>query len=323
MTPNFLHPISGLLGPVVTPSNLTMTVAIGASMFDGRFGLARAKPIHLERMPQFPNDALEAESCHGDLLIQICSDTPDTNIHALRDIVKNFPDLLSVRWKLDGFSTAPPLTPRNLLGFKDGTANPDPNDDTTMNALVWINADSGEPAWTVGGAYQVVRIIRNFVERWDRTPLQEQQSIIGRHKMTGAPLGMAAELDIPGYADDPRGERIPLTAHIRLANPRTPETQRNVILRRGYNYSRGVTKAGQLDMGLLFICFQSNLRDGFVAVQNRLNGEQLEEYIKPTGGGFFFVLPGVLAKGSYLGQSLFQATEPSSDDAQSTPKRSS
>jgi deferrochelatase/peroxidase EfeB len=321
----FPAPDSGLLGPVVTPGNLTMTVAIGASLFDERFGLAGAKPIQLERMPQFANDALEAESCHGDMLIQICSDTPDTNIHALRDIVRNFPDLLAIRWKLDGYNAAPrainlpPATPRNLLGFKDGTANPDPNDYATMSSLVWIKGDSDEPPWAAGGAYQVIRIIRNFVERWDRTPLQEQQSIIGRHKMTGAPLGMAAELDTPDYAGDSKGERIRLNAHIRLANPRTPETQRNLILRRGYNYSRGVTKAGQLDMGLLFICFQSNLRDGFISVQNRLSGEPLEEYVKPIGGGFFFVLPGVRASGCYLGQSLIEVTEPSGD-AVSTSK---
>jgi deferrochelatase/peroxidase EfeB len=327
--PKFPAPDSGLLGPVIAPGNLTMTVAFGASLFDKRFGLANARPVHLERMPQFPNDALEADSCHGDLLIQICSDTPDTNIHALRDIIRNTPDLLLLRWKVEGYNAPPraanlpPLTPRNLLGFKDGTANPDPDDAAAMNRLVWVAPDSSEPAWAAGGSYQVVRIIRNYVERWDRTPLQEQQTIIGRDKMTGAPLAMTAEQDIPDYASDPKGERIRLDAHIRLANPRTPETQSSLILRRPYNYSRGVTKAGQLDMGLLFICFQANLREGFIAVQKRLNGEPLEEYIKPVGGGFFFAPPGAPAKGFYLGQSLLEATEPTGDPAHSTPRKSS
>jgi deferrochelatase/peroxidase EfeB len=327
--PKFPAPDSGLLGPVVMPGNLTMTVAFGASLFDSRFGLGAAKPVHLERMPQFPNDALEAESCHGDILIQICSDTPDTSIHALRDVIRNFPDLLALRWKIEGFNAGPraanqpPVTPRNLLGFKDGTANPDPDDNLAMNRLVWVGSESSEPAWVAGGSYQVVRIIRNFVERWDRTPLQEQQTIIGREKMSGAPLAMAGEREIPDYAGDPKGERIRLDAHIRLANPRNGESQANLILRRPYNYSRGVSKSGQLDMGLLFICFQANLKDGFVAVQNRLNGEPLEEYIKPVGGGFFFALPGVPAKGFYLGQSLMEATELPGDSAHSPPRKSS
>ena len=58
---------SGILGPVVTPDNLTITVSVGESLFDERFGLAAAKPKRLQRMVGFPNDALEADCCHGDL----------------------------------------------------------------------------------------------------------------------------------------------------------------------------------------------------------------------------------------------------------------
>ncbi|EKF04503.1 Tat-translocated enzyme [Tolypothrix sp. PCC 7601] len=302
---------SGVLGTKVFPDNLTVTVAVGASLFDNRYGLSHLKPKHLITMTDFPNDALDASLCHGDLLIQFCSNTAETNIHALRDIIKNFPDLLSLRWKMEGF--LPPHTikklgkdtVRNLLGFKDGTANLDVNDNGLMNRVVWVQPNTDEPAWTVGGTYQVVRVIRNFVERWDRTPLQEQQTIIGRDKDIGAPLGMKHEHDIPNYKKDPKGKQIPLDAHIRLANPRQSES--SLILRRGFNYSRGYDKSGQLDMGLLFVCFQSNLEKGFITVQSRLNGEPLEEYIKPIGGGYFFALPGVLAKDGYLGQSLLEA----------------
>ena len=176
-----------------------------------------------------------------------------------------------------------------------------------MNEIVWAQPNADEPAWTSGGTYQVIRIIRMFVEHWDRTALVEQQQIIGREKAGGAPLTYANERDVPDYAADPKGARVPLTAHIRLANPRTPGTEASRILRRGYNYSRGLTDAGQLDMGLLFVCFQADLAAGFLAVQARLNGERLEEYVKPVGGGYFFVLPGVQSKDNFFAEGLLRA----------------
>ena len=309
---------SGILGPVVTPDNLTVTVSVGESLFDERYGLGSVKPKHLIRMQGFPNDALEPAFCHGDLSLQFCANTADTNIHALRDIVKNLPDLLLVRWKQEG--TVPPQAPtkpgvppqsaRNFLGFRDGSANPDSNDNTLMNSIVWVQPGSDEPKWAVDGSYQAVRIIRNFVERWDRTPLQEQQSIFGRNKASGAPMDGHHETDVPDYSKDPEGKVTKLDAHIRLANPRTAETSKNLILRRPFNYSNGVNKNGQLDMGLLFICYQSNLENGFIAVQTRLNGEPLEEYLKPIGGGYFFTLPGVRDDKDFIGRSLLNAAAP-------------
>jgi deferrochelatase/peroxidase EfeB len=170
-----------------------------------------------------------------------------------------------------------------------------------------VQPGSGEPAWTAGGSYQVVRVIRNLVERWDRTPLAEQQRIIGRNKMSGAPLGMNNEHDVPPYASNPQDESIARDAHIRLANPRNKASETSLILRRGYNFSRGLSPAGQLDMGLMFVCFQSNLSAGFLTIQRRLSGEPLEEYIKPVGGGYFFVLPGAQDQNTFLGQGLLGA----------------
>lgn len=304
---------SGILGPFIAPDNLTITVSLGDSLFDDRFGLRAQKPKKLQKMERFPNDALVSSLSHGDLLVQICANTQDTVIHALRDLIKHTPDLLSVRWKREGFISDHAArskgkeTPVNLLGFKDGTANPDSSDNALMDKVVWVTNDQAEPAWAVGGSYQAVRIIQFHVEFWDRTPLKEQQTIFGRDKQTGAPLGMHNEHDVPDYASDPGGDVIALDSHIRLANPRTPETQSSLMMRRGYSYSLGVTNAGQLDMGLLFVCYQHDLEKGFLTVQKRLNGEALEEYIKPIGGGYFFVLPGVKDQNQYLGQALLEA----------------
>ena len=304
---------SGILGAEIYPDNLPITLSAGATLFDERFGLQAHRPKKLQKMTRFPNDSLDASLCHGDLLLQICANTTDTVIHALRDIIKHTPDLLSVRWKREGFISSHAArsrgkeTPVNLLGFKDGTANPDSSNHKLMDEVVWVTKEQGEPAWSVGGSYQAIRIIQFHVEFWDRTPLKEQQTIFGREKHSGAPLGMKNEHDEPDYAADPEGNIIALDAHIRLANPRTKETQSNLMMRRGYSYSLGVSKSGQLDMGLLFVCYQHDLEKGFLAVQHRLNGEALEEYVKPIGGGYFFALPGAPDKQHYLGQGLIEA----------------
>ncbi len=309
--PGLPPPDSGILGPEIPPDNLSVTVAVGDSLFEERrFGLSVLKPRHLQRMQSFSNDRLDRSWCHGDLLLSFNANTAETVIHALRDLVKNTPDLLALRWKIEGFLPPDTLkrqgrdTVRNLLGFKDGTANLDTTDAALMERVVWVGKGGEEPAWAQGGTYQAVRLIRMLVERWDRTPLREQEQIFGRDKAEGAPLGKPHEHDLPDYASDPEGKVIPLDAHIRLANPRTPGSERNLVLRRSYNYSRGVDNAGQLDMGLIFTCFQADLAAGFLTVQSRLDGEPLEEYIKPFGGGYFFVLPGVREPGDWLGRTL-------------------
>ncbi len=307
-------PDSGILGPVVPPDNLTMTLSLGSSFFDHREWLLPHKPARLSRMKAFRNDALVADLCHGDMTLQISSNTPDTNIHALRDIIKNMPDLLVLRWKQEGSVPVQPPKPdgshesaRNFLGFRDGSANPDANQAALMDKIVWVTEKSDEPAWARGGTYQVVRIIRNFVERWDRTPLGEQERIIGRKKATGAPFAGSTEHDVPDYSKDPEGTVTPLDAHIRLANKRNGGSDANLILRRPFNYSNGVSKSGQLEQGLLFICYQADLERGFVTVQRQLDGEPLEEYIKPIGGGFFFTLPGPLDETDFVGRTLLEA----------------
>ena len=304
-------PADNLIVGVDPPAaDLTITAAVGASLFDDRYGLVDLKPKQLIQMPEFPNDKPDVTRLHGDLLIQICASTPAMCNHVLRRVMRATRSSLVLKWLLPGFNTPNQLGPgrasgRNLLGFKDGTANPDSEDEPSMNDLVWIGPGTHEPMWTVGGSYQVVRLIRNRVEFWDRTPLRTQETIIGREKNTGAPVGMQNETDSPDFSLDPGGSTFGLHGHIRLANPRTPQTQRNRILRRGFNYSTGFDAAGQLDQGLLFVCFQRSLDDGFVAVQNRLDGEALEEYITPFGGGYFFALPGVTRGSDNLADGLF------------------
>ena len=302
---------SGILGQNVPPDGLTVTVSVGSSLFDSRFGLADKKPKHLSEMKDFPNDKLQAEWCDGDFSIEICAFSPETCQNALRDLIKHLSAYAVIRWSIDGFLPKAPAgqAARTLFGFRDGSANPDISKPEIADQVLWTGVAENakdEPAWATGGTYQAVRLIRHFVEFWDRTPLQEQQTIFGREKYSGAPLGMKHEHDTPDYGKDPEGKTVPTDSHMRLANPRTKEfMKKHLLYRRPYDYSRGLSKAGQLDVGLVFICYQANLLDGFIFVQNLLNGEPLEEYIKPFGGGYFFTLPGFERDG-YLGKGLLE-----------------
>jgi deferrochelatase/peroxidase EfeB len=272
---------NGILGPVVPSHQLSAAVGVGSSLFDPRYGFGSAKPAVLKPMAPFPDDNLDESQCQGDVSLVLYASDADTVIHALRDITKYTGGAMQPRWRIDGFTSPPRPTgvPRNLLGFNDGIANPNVHSSRAMDQLVWVRPGHPEPAWTAGGTYQVIRIIRMLAEFWDRVNLGEQ------------------------------GVIIPTTAHIRLANPRTAATEPSRILRRGFNYDRGLDVNGNLDQGLVFTCYQQDLTRQFETVQKRLAGEPLVDYVSPVGGGYFFVLPGVVSASDYYGRSLVEATE--------------
>jgi deferrochelatase/peroxidase EfeB len=301
---------SGTLGTVIAPDGLTVTIAVGASLFDRRYGLASRKPAHLTEMRAFPHDELDPARTGGDVLIQLAAGHQDTVAHAVRELVKDVRGQLVPRWTVAGFQGAqrgpsPHSSKRNHFGFRDGTSNPDVTDPKVMDRLVWARRGGGEPGWTAHGTYQVVRAIRMHVEFWDRVGLQEQEEMIGRKRDTGAPLGGKGEFENPRFDLDPKGERIKLDAHIRLANPREPRTIDQRILRRAWNYSEGFDSDGQLNVGLLFVGFNQDIKRQFVAIQERLNEEPMVDYITPEGGGYFFA-PGASRNPSdWVGSGLF------------------
>ncbi|MGW1794680.1 Dyp-type peroxidase [Streptomyces sp. NPDC001984] len=300
---------NGILGPKIVPDGLTVTVGVGASLFDDRYGLGPRKPVQLVTMKAFRHDDLDPALSQGDLLLQICADHRDTTVHALIDILTHTKSAMKLRWRIDGQRNPerPVGVRRDWFGFKDGIANPDLADESQLNQVVWVQPKGAEPQWAAGGTYHVVRIVHFFIEAWQKVPVAQQERIFGRRKASGAPMYAVgddvSDLLDPIYTNDPQGLITPLNSHIRLANPQTPQTAAtSTILRRSYDYDRS-PNLPELDMGHAFVCFQQEL-DTYVTMQTRLEDEALVPYISPRGGGYFFALPGVRDDKDYYARGL-------------------
>ncbi|MET0673857.1 MAG: iron uptake transporter deferrochelatase/peroxidase subunit [Microbacterium pygmaeum] len=292
-------------------AGLTITIGFGPTLFelDGtdRYGIAAQRPDGLQKLPAFLGDDLDPGASNGDLCIQACADDPQVAVHAIRNLSRIAFGRATIRWSQLGFgrtskTTAAQATPRNLFGFKDGTANILSDDAAALDEYVWAAA-SDSPAWLAGGSYLVARKIGMIIESWDRVRLAEQDAIIGRDKGEGAPLSGGNEFTEPDFAktDAAGTPLISATSHVRLAHPEFNGGIR--ILRRGYNFVDGNTDLGRLDAGLFFLSYQRS-PEQFVTLQRALSTDTMNEYIRHIGSGIWAIPPGAVA-GSYVGAGLF------------------
>jgi deferrochelatase/peroxidase EfeB len=297
---------------------LTLTFGFGPGMFskDGkdRYGLAKHRPDALADLPRFNGDQLVPERTGGDLCIQACADNPQVAFHAVRQLSRLAYGTASIRWAQSGFMAAPKDkgTPRNLMGFKDGSMNVPIRDEASMNRFVWAGDEGG---WMQHGTYMVARPIRIALEHWDRMKLSFQEQVVGRQKHSGAPLGQKNENDSLALdANDASGNPIiPENAHVRLGAPENNDGAQ--ILRRAYSYDNGLSyiaerwppwhQGMEFDAGLLFICYQRDPRAGFVKIFDKMSKfDMMNQFVTHVGGGLFACPPGV-KEGGYVGQPLF------------------
>ena len=277
---------------------LTITVG-GSPSFLEKLNLTGKKLPELEDLPKFARDQLQEAFTGGDICIQACAEDAQVAFHAVRNLLRKGREHLTLKWSQTGYAaiTSQGSTPRNLFGFKDGTANVTSQDD--FDRVIWCDQDN----WMKNGTYLIVRRVQMHLETWDRTSLKEQENTFGRHRDSGAPLGAVDEFDPVDLElkDDKGNLVIPEDCHVRLAKEVGEE-----IYRRAFSYSNGIDpRTGQFDAGLLFISFQKDPQQ-FIKVQKNLGTkDKLNEYITHVGSGLFAILPGV-EEGGYLGQSLFE-----------------
>ena len=288
---------------------LTVTLGYGPSLFDDRFGLTPRKPALLAGLPPLPNENLDPDYVGGDLCIQACSDDPLVAFHAVRNLARLGLGVVDYNWMELGFgktssTSTTQATPRNLLGFKDGTRNIKAQQTDLLDDYVWVGKESDQ-AWMRGGSYLVSRRIQMFIENWDRDYLEDQQNVIGRTKVTGAPLSGGSEFTTPHFTQkNDQGQLvIPAHAHIRLASHE--ENGGTRLLRRGYSFTDGIDPVrGTLLGGLFFIAYMKDPAQ-FVKLQTNLGThDALNEYIQHIGSGIFAV-PGGLRRGQHWGDGLF------------------
>ncbi|QND86176.1 Ferrous iron transport peroxidase EfeB [Chromobacterium vaccinii] len=299
-------------------ARLTLTFGFGPGLFskDGvdRYGLAARRPEALVDLPKFNGDQLVPEKSGGDLSIQACADDPQVAFHAVRQLAALADGVANVRWAQTGFASGAPGggTPRNLMGFKDGTNNPSTKDPALMNQFIWVGDEGG---WMKGGSYLVARRIRIALEHWDKTELGFQQEVVGRYKDSGAPLGQKQEFE-PMKLDavDKDGNPvIPDSAHSRVASPQENDGAR--ILRRAYSYNDGANFTAErwppwrqgieYDAGLFFLAYQRDPRTGFIRINKKLAAmDMMNQYITHVASAVFACPPGA-RPGSYIGEALF------------------
>jgi deferrochelatase/peroxidase EfeB len=303
------------------PSRLTLTFGFGPTLFTSngadRFGLAKHRPAAFVDLPKFVGDQLVPERTGGDLSVQACGDDPQATMSAVRQLMRLAYGVANPRWVQAGFipGYAPNVTPRNLMGFKDGSFNVPVDNDEAMNRHVWVGEEGG--AWMRGGTYQVARPIRIALEHWDRMKLSFQEQTIGREKKSGALIGQNDEFGplALGATDKDGNPIVAENAHVRLAAPESNDGAQ--ILRRGYSYDNGISMiaerwppwrhAMELDAGLLFICYQRDPCTGFIKIFDRMSKfDMLNQFVTHTGGGMF-ACPGGVREGRYIGQDLFDS----------------
>jgi deferrochelatase/peroxidase EfeB len=296
-------------------AGLTLTFGFGPTLFslDGkdRFGVRDLRPEALRELPHFPADNLDPSRSNGDLCVQACAHDPQVAVHAIRNLARIGFGTVALRWAQLGFgrtssTSTKQVTARNLLGFKDGTANLKAEDKANIEKFVWVGqGDDARSEWLTGGSYLVARRINMHIEPWDRTSLNEQETLIGRDREEGAPLSGGKEFTDPDFTVQGReGPLIAVDAHVRLAHQSTNKGVR--LLRRGYNFTDGSNALGRLDAGLFFIAFVRNPDEMYIPMQTQLSSrDALMEYLQHTGSGLFAVPPGVRSKDDWIGSGLF------------------
>jgi putative iron-dependent peroxidase len=160
-------------------------MAFGSTVWDRLF--AGPRPASLHPFAEI-NGVHRAPSTPGDILLHIRAKRMDLCFELATQILSRLDGSVSVVDEVHGFKY---FDDRDLIGFVDGTENP-----TGIEAVEAAVVADEDPDFT-GGSYVIVQKYLHDLKRWNDVPIEAQEKIIGRHKLSDIELDDAAK---PSYA---------------------------------------------------------------------------------------------------------------------------
>jgi putative iron-dependent peroxidase len=153
--------------------NLSCVMAFGSQAWDRLFDGPRPKELHPFREIHGVHHAV---STPGDILFHIrATKRMDLCFELARQIMIRLSGAVTAVDEVHGFNY---FDDRDLIGFVDGTENP-AGPDAIRATLI-----GDEDAPFTGGSYVIVQKYLHDIAGWDRMPVEEQENIIGRHKLS-------------------------------------------------------------------------------------------------------------------------------------------
>jgi putative iron-dependent peroxidase len=248
----------------VPEAGLSCVVGIGSELWDRMYGAPR--PAQLHPLPTFSGPVHVAPSTPGDLLLHIRAQRMDLCFELAQRLTEALGDAATVIDEVHGFRS---FDERDLLGFVDGTENPE-GEGASAAALV----GDTEPAFT-GGSYVLVQKYLHDLAGWDRLPVEMQEQAIGRTKLSDIELG-----------DDVK----PLDSHVALTTIVDRDGTEHDIMR--FNMPFGTV--GTREFGTYFIGYASSadvleqmLTNMFLGTAQAAHDRVLDFSTAVTGNLFF------------------------------------
>jgi putative iron-dependent peroxidase len=171
-----LADVSGLkrsVGFRIPEAGLTCVTGVGSRVWDRLFGAPR--PAGLHPFPGFAGSVHIAPATAGDLLFHIRASRLDLCFELAERLMSRLRGLARAVDEVHGFRS---FDDRDLLGFVDGTENPE--GEAAPDAVLIGEED---PAFA-GGSYVVVQKYVHDLAAWDALPVEEQEQAIGREKLS-------------------------------------------------------------------------------------------------------------------------------------------